>query len=96
MFSKLKTSNNNKQLESSYSLWLTLRGMAHFETNVVPPNVFTPSVKTYKYVCTKRRITRSPTQLLNLLYTAFKMNVKNVLSGMFLKPLLRRHQHLLS
>lgn len=86
MFSTLETSNNNKQVESSYNLWLTLKGMAHFETNVVPPNVLTPSGKTYKYVCTKRCITRSPKQLLNLLYMAFKTKIKNVLSGMFLKP----------
>lgn len=96
MFSTLEPSNNNKQVESSYNLWLTLQGKAHFETNVVPPNVITPSGKAYKYMCTNRCITRSPEQLLNPLYMAFKTNIKNVLSGMFLKPLLLRHQRLLS
>lgn len=55
MFSTLEPSNNNKQLESSYNLWLNLQGMAHFETNV-PPNVLTLSGKTYKYVCKKRHV----------------------------------------
>lgn len=35
MFRTLEPSNNNNQLESSYILWLTLQGMAHFETKVV-------------------------------------------------------------